>query len=151
MLEAPTHTDHAVRGALLAALAIPITVLVFAILGSLGWIAGIVAALVPVLAAWFYRLGSGHPLGRSGLPAFFLITGVGVLLSVFTGLVSAFRMSVQAPAPLLSWLFWDEFLRSFGAGTAFEMVWLPTVVGLVLGGVGAIGVLRAMATDPHDR
>lgn len=143
MLETPVPVEHVVRGTFTAALAIPIGIALFAILGGLGYIAGIVAALVPVLAAWLYRFGAGRPLTAAGFPGFLLVTAVGVGLGIFTGLVSGFLMTMP-PVPPFSPHFWDAFLDSFASGSAFEMVWLPTLVGIALAVVGVIGVLRGL-------
>lgn len=146
MLQTSVPTEHVIRGTIASALAIPIGITLFAIIGGLGYIAGIVAALVPVIAAWLYRLGAGHPLTRVGFPGFFLVTAIGVGLGIFAGLVSGFATAFPTVPPF-SPLFWDTFLDSFGAGTAFELIWLPTAVGIALGFVGVIGVLRGLQQD----
>jgi hypothetical protein len=126
-------------------LAIPLAIVVFAIVGTWGtYFVFIVSLFVPASAAFLYRAGSGGRLEK-GRPQFILVSIVAVVIGVATGIVAtAFgRFSaVGGDGGLFGSVFQSTLLRSLGT----EEFLAQALVGLGLGIAGVFGALRSAKT-----
>jgi hypothetical protein len=139
--------ENVARGTLLALLAIPAAVLAFAIVGALfGGVSGIAAIVVPYIAAFLYRLGAGAALSRAGWAPFIAVTAVAIVIGTVTGIGStawtAFN-SVGGKNALVNPAFWRTVGNQFTISLADNAV--PILIGLVLGAVGIVSVIRGRA------
>ncbi len=139
--------ENVARGTLLALLAIPAAVLAFAIVGALfGGVSGIAAIVVPYIAAFLYRLGAGAALSRAGWIPFIAVTAVAIVIGTVTGIGStawtAFN-SVGGKNALVNPAFWRTVGNQFTISLADNAV--PILIGLVLGAVGIVSVIRGRA------
>ena len=140
---AETPVENVSKGTLFSLLAIPLAIVVFAIIGTWGtYFVFIVSVFVPASAAFLYRAGSGGRL-EQGRPQFFLVSIIAVVVGVATGLVAtAFGryLAVGGDGGLLGPLFRSTFIRSIGT----EEFIMQGLVGLGLGVVGMFSALRSV-------
>ena len=132
--------ENVSRGALLSLLAIPVGIVLWTLISSIGIIASIVSFVVAIVAVWLYRRGSGGLISRAGA---WIVTGVVVvtlLLSFFAAMVVG-SVGGFAHIGLLAdsrfWpIFWDQFpvifnadLPNFGLGLLFAALGCFRVLG----------------------
>src|SRR3954466_11455210 len=86
--EPATPIEDVNRGTVVALLALPIGVIVWVLIWTLGIIASIVTLGVAYAAMFLYRLGSGGAMGRGGAVRVTLITLVTLAVAIFAGLVA---------------------------------------------------------------
>lgn len=138
-------TENVARGALLTLLSIPAAVILFAIVGTVfGGVSGIAAIAVPYLAAGLYRFGAGAALSRAGWLPFIVIAGIAVLVGTFSGLVAAAWQlfnSVGGKNALVNPAFWRTVGNQFTTNLGDNLIGI--LIGLVLGIVGIVGVVRS--------
>lgn len=138
---APAPVENVGRGAAFALLAIPAAIIVFAVIAGLFQIiSGIVAIVVPYIAAWLYKKGAGAPLTRAGWGPFILVSAAAVVIGTFTGIVAATYAGYLGDGGLLS----ESFLTTLGYQFTryFGDTIIPILIGLGLGGVGIAGVIQ---------
>jgi hypothetical protein len=129
------------RGATLTLLAIPAAIVVFAVVaGVFQIISGIVAVVIPYLAAWLYKKGAGAPLTRAGWAPFMGITAVAILIGTFVGIVAATYAGYLGNGGPLS----APFLRTLGNQFTTNLgdTAIPILIGIGLGAIGIVGVIR---------
>jgi hypothetical protein len=142
----PAALENVVRGAIFALLAVPVGVILWVVIWSLGVVSAIVAFVVAAGAAWLYRRGSG---GRVSLSGALVISGVvlGTLLaSFYFGIVSDWIRAVVEQTglspiqALAAPAFWPSFNSVFGELLKAD---LPSLgIALLFGVLGAFSVLR---------
>lgn len=113
--------ENVVRGALLSAVAIPVSVIAWDLLWTLGIIASIVAFGIAWVAATLYRRGSGGEVSFVGEWVVAGVVTVGLLLSFSAGLLTDYVLAVStasgvSPLETLRLAeFWPYFTEDFGA------------------------------------
>ncbi len=137
-------TENVARGALVTLLAIPVAIIAFVIVGAIfGGVSGIAAIIVPYIAGFLYRVGAGAPLSRAGWGPFVGISAVAVLVGTFAGITAAaWRVftSVGGDNALGNPAFWHTVGNQFTVDLGDNAV--PILIGLVLGAVGIVTVIR---------
>ncbi|MEO8094139.1 MAG: hypothetical protein ABI632_04305 [Pseudolysinimonas sp.] len=137
-------TENVTRGAILSLLAIPAAVILFAIVGGIfGGVSGIAAIAVPYVAAALYRFGAGAALSRAGWLPFIVISAIAVLVGTFSGIAaSAWQLfnSVGGKNALVNPAFWRTVGNQFTTNLGDNFIGIA--IGLVLGIVGIVGILR---------
>lgn len=138
-------TENVGRGATFALAAIPAAIIIFAIIGGLfQLISGIVAIVVPYIAAWLYQKGAGTPLTRKGWGPFVAVTAVAIMVGTLTGIIAATYAGFLGKSGLFSSAFLRTLLGQFT--TNFGDNILPILIGLGLGAAGIVSVLRGPRT-----
>lgn len=79
--------ENVSRGALLSLLAIPVGVVLWTLIWSVGIVASIVAFVIAIAAVWLYRKGSGGLISRPGAWIVTLVVVFTLLLSFWVGMV----------------------------------------------------------------
>ena len=144
-------TENVVAGALLALLAIPVGVVLLALLESVGLIASIVGFAVAFAALWLYRRGSGGFVSRSGA---WVVTAI-VLVTLLLGIWANFVIIVAGGLGHLDKLndpaFWSLFGDVFPQLLSENVLFV--LLALAFGVLGSFRLLRrAFATAPvHPR
>lgn len=132
------------RGALVALLTIPLSILAFAVIsGFFGLISGFTAIVIPVVASWLYTKGAGAPLTRAGWAPFIGISAVSVVLGVASGIIASAYYGyerVGGDGGILAPAFWTSVRNLFSSG--FENFLLPVIFGLGLGAAMIFSVIR---------
>lgn len=134
------------RGTVVALAAIPVGVIVWTVVWTLGAILSIITFGMAYLAMFLYKLGSGGTMSRAGAVRVTIITVIGVVLSIIAGLVSdvAFgmgRVTGQGPIaalsdPLFGRVF-SDYLGSGDPGLLFSLG-----IALLFGLLGCFSILR---------
>lgn len=131
------------RGTLLALAIIPVGIIVWVLIWSLGFIASVVAFAIAIGAMYLYRLGAGR-MGRTGAIRVALITIVTLVLALIAGyawdLASAFaRVNDSSPLDALNFPnFWPVVFEAMFTDGLFS-----TLLALGFGVLGCFSVLRA--------
>lgn len=141
------------RGTTFALLAIPASLILFAIVGGLlGIVTGLAAIVVPYIAAWLYSKGAGAPLSKAGWPPFISISVVAIILGTVVGVVGGFYNAftrVGGDGGLLGSAFWTTVRLQLTDN--IDAYFFPIFVGLALGGAGIIAVLRGRHVKPAGK
>lgn len=135
------------RGTVVALLALPVGVILWVLVWSLGFIVSIITFGVAYLAMFLYRLGSGGTIGRAGAVRVAIITLVTLALAIFAGLVADVAIgigSVTGVGPV-------EALGNPAFGEVFTSYITDPESGLLLnlglaigfGLLGCFGILRS--------
>lgn len=138
--------ENVVRGALFAAIAVPVGIVLWVIIWSIGIVSALVAFAVAAFAAWLYRKGSGGLVSKVGALVIAGIVLGTILLSFYFGLVSDYakyageQLGLNPFAAVLDPLFWPNFNADFG--TLMNGNLLNLVFALALGTLGAFSVIR---------
>jgi len=143
------------RGTVVALLALPVGVIVWVIIWTIGIVASVVTLGVAYLAMFLYRLGSGGTIGRAGAVRVTIITLVTLAVAIFAGLVADVAVGVGSvtkvgPVEALSnpafWQIFNEYVTAPDSGLLLSL-------GLAIGfGIlGCFGILRSAfaATAPE--
>lgn len=143
---APQHSsENVVRGGLLALIVIPVGVVVWVLIWSVGVVASIVAYAIAFGAVWLYRRGSGGVVTRAGAWTVTAIVAVTLLLGFWIGLAVDYAGGLGNLGYLNNPQFWTLFQTNFGALVKQNLVGL--LFALVIGALGTFRVLgRAFAT-----
>jgi hypothetical protein len=138
--------ENVVRGTIFALLAVPVGVILWVVIWSLGVVSAIVAFVVAAGAAWLYSKGSG---GRVSVTGALVISGVvlvTLIVSFYFGLVSDWIRAVAEQTglnpiqALAAPAFWPSFNSVFGQLLKAD---LPSLgLALLFGVFGAFSVLR---------
>jgi hypothetical protein len=147
MTEAPSTSlppENLQRGVIFALIALPVGVIAWDIIWSVGFIASIVAFGVAYLAARLYRLGSGGRVTRSGAIAITAVT-IGTLIIAF---ISGFAIDVigeytritgeSVTEALLSSRFWSIVFADMTDPQSLISVLLAAAFGVL----GCFSILR---------
>ena len=138
--------ENIVRGGLFALVAVPVGIVLWVIIWSIGIVSAIVAFAVAAFAAWLYRKGSGGLVSKLGAVVIAGIVLGTILLSFYFGLVSDFakyageQLGLNPFAAVLDPAFWPNFNADFGLLLNGNL--LNLVFALVLGALGAVSVIR---------
>jgi hypothetical protein len=142
-----TPHEDVVRGALFTLLVVPVGVIVWALIWSLGFIASIVAFAVALAALWLYRIGARGTISKAGAFVVTGITAATLLLAFFAGIVLDGIRGV-AEASGMGWLevaaepgFWSLFWAVLPA--ALGDYTLDFLLALAFGALGCFTVLRS--------
>jgi len=149
-----TPVEDVNRGTVVALAAIPVGVIVWTVVWTLGAILSIITYGVAFLAMFLYKLGSGGTISRAGAIRVTIVTIVTVVLSIITGLISDVavgigRVTGDGPIAALSNPNFGEVFSSYvtsgDAGLLFSLG-----IALLFGVLGCFGVLRTAfrATAP---
>ncbi len=136
--------ENVQRGVAFAVIALPLGIIAWDLLWSVGFIASIVALGVAYLALRLYRVGSGGPIGRPGAIAVTVVTIVTLVLAFISGF--AFDMvglyssqhGTSVPETLVTPGFWASVFASMASGQNAISFLLAGVFGLL----GCFGILR---------
>ena len=140
---APARTEHVGRGAILALLIIPVGVVVFVLISSIGIYASIVSFGVAFGAYWLYQRGAGGVISRTGAWVVLAIVVVTVLLSIYADLVWGFATGVPGYS---QWEvigqpgFWPQFNDKFFSLLSEDS--LNVILILAFGLLGSARILR---------
>lgn len=135
------------RGTVVALLALPVGVIVWVLIWTLGFIASIVTFAVAYLAMFLYKLGSGGTIGRAGAVRVAVITILTLAASIVAGLVADVANgigSVTGVGPVEALgnpNFWDTFTAYVTDPESGLLLSLGLAVGF--GILGCFGVLRS--------
>ena len=141
-----TPTEHVGRGAVLAALTIPVGVVAWVLVSSFGIVVGILAFGIAFAAYWLYQRGAGGVITRTGAWVVTVIVIVTILLGIFCGItfdLASDLATLQGTSPwteLASPNFGNEFSQDFGK--VFQANALFYVIALVIGALGSFRILR---------
>jgi hypothetical protein len=137
--------ENVLSGALLALLAVPVGVILLALLSSIGFVASIVGYLVAFAAVWLYRRGSGGVISRVGA---WIVTGIvllTLLLGVWVSLVVAFASGLGNLGNIGLPGFWPQFNENLPDDIGSNGLFIVLI--LVFGALGSFRILgRAFAT-----
>jgi hypothetical protein len=137
--------ENVLAGGLLAVLALPVGVVVLALISSIGFIASIVGYLVAFSAVWLYRRGSGGIISRVGA---WVVTGIVVLtllIGIWVSLVLGAAGGLGELGVLSNPRFWSLFNEDFPSLVGGNILFIALI--LVFGALGSFRVLgRAFAT-----
>jgi hypothetical protein len=137
--------ENVVGGALLALLAIPVGVVVLALLSSIGFIASIVGFLIAFSAVWLYRRGSGGRISRTGAWIVTAIVLGTLLLGIWVSMVVTYAHGIGHLGNIGLDGFWPQFNADFPGNVSANILFIVLV--LVFGAIGAFRTLgRAFAT-----
>ena len=137
-------SENVQRGVIFALIVLPVGVVAWDILWSVGFVASIVAFGVAYLAVRLYRFGSGGRVSRSGAIAIAAIT-IGTLVIAF---VSGFAVDIvglysqqtgsSIPESLVSPRFWSIVFGSMANPQAL----ISLLLAAVFGALGCFSILR---------
>lgn len=135
------------RGTVVALLALPVGVIVWVLIWTLGFIASIVTFAVAYLAMFLYKLGSGGTIGRAGAVRVTIITLVTLAASIIAGLVADVavglgRVTNTGPVEALSHPQFGEIFNTYVTDPDGGLL-LSLGLAIVFGILGCFGVLRA--------
>lgn len=135
------------RGAAFALLSIPAAIIIFAVVaGVFQIISGIAAVVIPYIASWLYKKGAGGPLTRAGWAPFIGISAAAIVLGTLTGIIAATYAGYLGNGGPFSAAFLRTLSSQFTTNLGDNV--LPLLIGLGLGAVGIIGVVRGPRTRP---
>ncbi|HWH25091.1 MAG TPA: hypothetical protein VNT53_00390 [Pseudolysinimonas sp.] len=128
-------TENVPRGTILALIVIPLGIVVWVALWSVGFIASLVAFGVAWGAVRLYRLGSGGRVSRTGAIRVTIITIATMLLAFFAGVVWD---NIGVMGAIIDRGQFGEYLvvATMANGVSF-------LIALAFGALGCFGVLRA--------
>jgi len=146
-----TPEQNVVRGGLLALLVIPVGVIIFSLLSSIGFVASITGFVIAFGAVWLYRKGAGGIVTRAGAWVVTAIVIVTLLISFYVSMVVEFATAVAKSGTdngltITAWdvfnkaQFWPTFNENFGE--IFNSNALFFVLALAFGILGAFRTLR---------
>jgi len=143
---APQHSsENVVRGGMLALIVIPVGVVVWVLIWSIGVVASIVAYGIAFAAVWLYRRGSGGIVTRAGAWTVTAVVVVTLLLGFWLGLAVNYAGGLKHLDYFNNPQFWTLFQTNFGALVQQNLVGL--LLAIAIGAAGTIRVLgRAFAT-----
>ena len=137
--------ENVQRGVIFALLVLPLGVVAWDILWSVGFVASIVAFGVAYLAVRLYRFGSGGRISRSGAIAIAAIT-IGTLVIAF---ISGFAVNIvglyseqtgsSIPESLVSPRFWSIVFGSMANPQSL----ISLLLAAVFGALGCFSILRS--------
>jgi hypothetical protein len=146
--EPTTPIENVSRGTLFALIALPLGVIAWLILWSIGFIASIVGFGVAWVAVKFYQIGSGGPISRRGAIRITVITIGTLLVAIVAGLVSdtiptfAAINKVSYVEALVMPSFWQFFQSILSQPGVLPEVLPSILIGLALGALGCFSILR---------
>lgn len=135
------------RGTVVALLALPLGVIAWVIIWSIGIIASIVGFGIAYLTMFLYTRGSGGLISRAGAVRVTIITLVTLGIAIFAGLVSDVAIGISqvttlSPIEALSDDRFPVVLNTYLADGASE--WgFRVVLGIAFGILGCFGILRS--------
>jgi hypothetical protein len=143
---APARTEHVGRGALLALLIIPVGIVVFVAISSLGVFASIISFGIAFGAYWLYQRGAGGVITRTGAWVVTAIVVVTILVSLLANLAWGYAEAVGKDIGVSAWtiLGSQHFVAGFSGNFSYEASHqaLNIVLALLFGALGAFRTLR---------
>jgi hypothetical protein len=137
--------ENVLAGALLALLALPVGVVILALISSIGFVASIVGFLVAFAAVWLYRRGSGGAISRTGAWIVTAIVVLTLLLGIWVSLVVAFARGLGHLANIGLPDFWPQFNENLPDDINANILFIVLII--VFGALGAFRILgRAFVT-----
>ena len=137
--------ENVVSGALFALLALPVGVVVIALLSSINFVASIAGYLIAFLAVWLYRRGSGGVISRVGAWAITGIVLVTLLIGIWVSLVVSAVGGLGHLGDLSNPVFWSLFGAAFPKLVNQDLLCIALI--LVFGALGSFRILgRAFVT-----
>jgi hypothetical protein len=138
--------ENVLGGALLAALVIPVGVVILALLSVIGAFASIVGFLVALAAVWLYRRGSGGYISRSGAWVVSGVMALTLLLGIWAGLVVAFAGGLGQLGNIGLPDFWPQFNANLPDDISANVLFIVLIIAF--GAYGSFRVLgRAFRTE----
>lgn len=146
-----TPGQRLLAGSLLALLIIPVGVIIFTLISSIGFVASITGFVIAFGAVWLFGKGAGGIITRAGAAVITGIVVLTLLLGFYVSMVSDFANAVAKletdqghPMGALDVLshpnFWPTFNSNFG--TQFSANALFFALALVFGLLGSFRILR---------
>jgi len=137
--------ENVLSGALLALLAVPVGVVVLALISSIGFIASIVGYLVAFSAVWLYRRGSGGVISRAGAWVVTGIVALTLVIGIWISLVLGAAGGLGELGLLSNPRFWTLFNEALPNLIGGNILFIALI--LVFGALGSFRILgRAFAT-----
>lgn len=148
---APSAREKVLPGSLLALLAIPLGIVAYAIVGGIlgdqiSFVLGAISAFLPGVAALLYRKASGGTLKAGKVPVV-LISIVAIVLGVGAGLVATVWSGFSG-VNHQSGIFSAAFATTFASKLTSGSLIIQLLIGLGLGVVGVLAMLRTPASTP---
>jgi len=142
---AQARPENVLSGALFALIAVPLGVVILALLSSIGFVASIVGFLVAFAAVWLYRRGSGGVISRVGAWIVTAIVVVTLLLGIWVSFVVAFAGGLGKLSNIGMPDFWPQFNANLSDEISSNVLFVVLIV--VFGALGSFRILgRAFAT-----
>lgn len=134
------------RGTVVALLALPVGVIAWVLIWSIGIVASIVGFGIAYLTMFLYTRGSGGLISRAGAVRITIITLVTLAIAIFAGLVSDVaigisRLSSLSPIEALSDNQFPVVLNTYLTDGVSEWGFF-VLLAVVFGIVGCFGILR---------
>ncbi|HEY2644138.1 MAG TPA: hypothetical protein VGI56_10345 [Galbitalea sp.] len=142
----PTPTENVTRGALLALLVIPVGIVVYCAIASIGFIASIVSFGVAFGAFWLYQRGAGGVMTRAGAWVITAIVAATVLLSLYVSFLWEFAIAGAKADGTDAWTFlqspnyWRDF--NYSLPDNLSNMTLPIILTLAFAALGSFRLLR---------
>lgn len=133
------QTENVLGGALLALLAVPVGVVVLALLSSIGFIASIVGFLVAFSAVWLYRRGSGGFISRTGAWIVTVIVLGTLVLGIWVDLVVTFAHGLGHLSNIGAEGFWPQFNKDLPGNLSDNILFIVLILAF-----GALGAFRTI-------
>lgn len=141
-------TENVPRGTIFALAVVPLGIIAWVLLWSLGFIASFVAFGVSFGAVALYRIGSGGVVGRTGAIRVAVITVVTLALAIFAGLVSDVMSSYVRIAKtnvidaLFSPKFWSVFQHTLSEPGVIGNLAPSLLISVAFAALGCFSVIR---------
>jgi hypothetical protein len=137
--------ENVLSGALFAVIALPLGVVVIALLSSINFVASIAGYVIAFAAVWLYRRGSGGVISRVGAWTITGIVLVTLLVGIWVSLVVSFAGGLGHLGNLNDPTFWSQFGTQFPTLVNQNVLFILLIV--VFGALGSFRILgRAFAT-----
>jgi hypothetical protein len=132
------------RGVIFALIVLPLGIIAWDVLWSVGFVASIVAFGVSWGAVRLYRIGSGGRLTRNGAIALLVITLVTLALGYVSGFaVDVVQALVKQGASVTEALSYPPFWGYVGAAMTTSSALISLLLAALFGALGCFNVLRA--------
>jgi hypothetical protein len=137
--------ENVIAGGLFALLALPVGVVVIALLSSINFVASISGYLIAFAAVWLYRRGSGGVVSRVGAWTITGIVLVTLVVGIWVSMVVTFAGGLGHLANIGQAEFWPEFNAALPGNLKANVLFVVLI--LVFGALGSFRILgRAFAT-----
>ena len=136
-------SENLQRGVIFALIVLPLGIVAWDVLWSVGFVASIVAFGVAWGAVRLYRLGSGGRITRPGAIAVAIVTIVTLLLAYVSGfIVDVVQALVKQGASVSEALSFPPFWGDVGSAMTTSSALISFLLAVLFGALGCFSVLR---------
>ncbi len=136
-------SENLQRGVIFALVVVPLGIVAWDILWSVGFVASIVAFGVAWGAVRLYRMGSGGRITRPGATAVAIITIVTLLIAYLSGfVVDVVQALVKQGATVTEALSYPPFWGYVGSSMTTSSALISLLLAVLFGALGCFSVLR---------